>query len=152
MDMTPQQAEKKRRQGYLELMRASERHPLHGTTTGYGYGCRCERCKAANKEMRERRKAERGMAFAYNFPAHLDVPEAGDVAAMQMQVGKVLEEAREVDAAFWDHEGDDRVIEEALDTVCACETLLRAFPVERVKAARDAVVAKNAKRGYWGER
>lgn len=33
----------------LEMMRANPGDPRHGTWTGYSYGCRCDRCRAAAK-------------------------------------------------------------------------------------------------------
>jgi hypothetical protein len=39
--------------------------PRHGTLTGYtNYGCRCERCKAANTEQRQRDRARRNGQMA----------------------------------------------------------------------------------------
>ena len=34
----------------LERMRRDPADPLHGTVTGYSYGCRCERCREARHE------------------------------------------------------------------------------------------------------
>ena len=36
----------------LERMRADSSDPFHGTVTGYGYGCRCERCRDAKSLSR----------------------------------------------------------------------------------------------------
>ena len=36
------------RRDAAERMRGDPTHPAHGTLTGYVYGCRCERCRAAN--------------------------------------------------------------------------------------------------------
>ena len=33
-------------------MEADPSDPKHGTTTGYQYGCRCERCRAVGKDPR----------------------------------------------------------------------------------------------------
>ncbi len=38
----------------LAEMRADPGHPLHGTTTGYNYGCRCERCRKARRDYHRR--------------------------------------------------------------------------------------------------
>ncbi len=35
----------------LAELRADPAHPMHGTMTGYRYGCRCERCRAARHEQ-----------------------------------------------------------------------------------------------------
>ena len=32
----------------------------HGTTTGYKYGCRCNRCKSAQSEFAKQRRMEQG--------------------------------------------------------------------------------------------
>lgn len=87
------------------------------------------------------------MMFAYNFPAHRD---AGRLTSQQA-MAKVSEESHELMFAVLDGEGEDRQLEECLDTMHACETFLRRYPVEQVKAARDAVIAKNHTRGYYGE-
>ena len=34
----------------LERMRRDPSNPLHGTVTGYTYGCRCDRCREARHE------------------------------------------------------------------------------------------------------
>lgn len=47
---------RRRRQEYecrlrkLAELRADPEHPPHGTMKGYGYGCRCERCRRARHE------------------------------------------------------------------------------------------------------
>lgn len=62
------------------------------------------------------------------------------------QVFKVREEAGEVMAAI--PEGRDRVAEEAMDTIHACETLLRQLGVDYDIVA-GKVAAKNKRRGYY---
>lgn len=150
--------EKERRAGYLRDMRANERHPHHGTKTGYGYGCRCDRCKAAAREYELKRQAKKQheatipQGFCYAFPAHVDSVGAvrgnGFAAA---QARKISEEVAELADAIRLGEGDERVLEECLDTYHACETLMRAWDPKEVSAARDAVVAKNEARGYYEE-
>lgn len=105
------------------------------------------------------------MTWRYNFPARNDVPR--DDIQMARQTAKIVEEADETYA-------EGRVLEnlsvrsngsityecvltpvktammrECLDTIHACETLLRAFPPEMVAAERDQIVEKNRKRGYY---
>lgn len=87
------------------------------------------------------------MPFSYNFPAHKD---AGRLNT-KTQALKIRGEACELLGAVEHHEGTDRVLEECLDTYHACETLLRSYPVTRVKAARDAVILKNSARSYYRE-
>lgn len=41
---------------------------LHGTTTGYGYGCRCDECRAANTEAMRAANARRRAALAVTAP------------------------------------------------------------------------------------
>lgn len=146
-----QQQEKRRRIGYLEQMQASETHPWHGTTTGYGHGCRCERCYDAYKQARSARRG-RPPAWRYNFPAYRDLPCEADSASVEAQAQKVVEEALELAEAAHKGEGSERVMEEALDVVQAVETLLRAYGSKRVFESRNGVIDKNRARGYYGGR
>lgn len=43
----------------LAGMRADPRDRRHGTVTGYNYGCRCGRCRAAKHEWYEKAYRER---------------------------------------------------------------------------------------------
>ncbi len=49
------------RRGKRREMALDPDHELHGTTTGYSYGCRCERCKA---EWERRRGSVRRQALS----------------------------------------------------------------------------------------
>lgn len=53
----------------LAKMRDDPTDPLHGTETGYNYGCRCARCKAAKyakiKRYRFKRKVRETMQIGY---------------------------------------------------------------------------------------
>lgn len=53
--------EYRRRSRRLAALRADPAHPMHGTATGYFYGCRCERCRAARHEryVEQEREARR---------------------------------------------------------------------------------------------
>lgn len=62
------------------------------------------------------------------------------------QILKIREEAGEVMAAI--PEGRYRVAEEAMDTIHACETLLRQLGVDYDEMAAQ-VAAKNKRRGYY---
>lgn len=83
--------------------------------------------------------------LSYRFPTHKDAWKL----TLQQAMAKVSEESHELMFAVLDGEGDDRVVEEALDTIHACETLLRRYPAECVAAAMDAVVEKNRARSYY---
>lgn len=117
----------------------------HGTRYGYSCGCRCERCREAERE----RKRGQGKGWHYSFPAHKDACSGMTREEMLSQTCKVFEEATELVDALNRDEGDDRVLEECLDTVHACETLLRSWPAEKVREARDKVVKKNRARSYY---
>lgn len=143
------EAEKRRRAEYLELLRGNENHPQHGTTTGYGYGCRCERCRDAYRQAKIRRRGK-PPAWHYNFPAYRELPCEADSASVEAQAQKVVEEALELAEAAHKNEGSDRVMEEALDVMQAVETLLRTYGSKRVFDARNGVIGKNRERGYYG--
>lgn len=81
-------------------------------------------------------------AMMWQFPACR--PEG-----LERQALKVAEEAQELLGAIHGGEGDGRVMEEAWDTIHACETLLRAFDPMEAYRARQAVEAKNEARGYY---
>lgn len=144
--------ERERRMGYLRLLRKSEGHPLHGTTTGYGYGCRCDRCIEAERAYRAKLNANPYRAMQFNMPAYRSIPCEADAAAIEAQAQKVVEEALELAEAAHKAEGSSRVLEEAWDVVQACETLLRAYGAERAYTARNGVIDKNRSRGYYGGR
>ena len=42
----------------LSALGADPAHPMHGTATGYRYGCRCDRCRAARHEYYVERERE----------------------------------------------------------------------------------------------
>ena len=98
----------------------------------------------------EEADAERTRRFRYSFPAHRDVPDADDDSSLLQQVGKVLEESREVGACC-SESGIDRagLIEETLVCIHSCETLLRAFPLGEVERSHSDVIRKNAARRYY---
>ncbi len=150
--MTPQEAEKKRRIRYLEAMRANESHPLHGTSTGYNYGCRCEPCRQASREYRAMLAGKRYPTMQFNFPTYRDLPCEADSASVEAQAQKVVEEALELAEAAHKGEGSERVMEECWDVVQACETLLRAYGSKRRFKSRNGVIDKNRERGYYGPR
>lgn len=83
-----------------------------------------------------------GSYYCYNFPP---VKVKKDVNA---QIAKIGEEADEVSTAKTDSE----IIEETLDTVQACETLLRMFDETSVHKVKQQVIIKNNNRGYYGRK
>jgi len=70
-------------------------------------------------------------------------------ASFSSQIRKIGEEAIEIAKAYDEEEGDNRVIEETLDCIHACETLLRKFPISKVLSLRGQVYLKNKERGYY---
>mgnify|MGYP003322990692 CR=1 FL=1 len=78
--------------------------------------------------------------YDYQFPQIADKPKR-----ISGQILKVLEESDEIrKAATKQH-----ILEETLDTIQACETLLSYYPKWEVDEMHDLVVEKNAKRGYY---
>ena len=53
MPVVNKELEKKRYARYKEEMR-DPNHPKHGTVTGYSYGCRCDKCKKAERDRKKR--------------------------------------------------------------------------------------------------
>lgn len=68
------------------------------------------------------------------------------------QLLKINAEIGEAMEAFAYDEGAERVIEEVLDVLHACETFLRNQPIDLVNEIRNEVIEKNQKRGYYNER
>lgn len=103
-----------------------------------------------------------GCKFTFNFPK----VRADKSCGINVQVFKVLEEAREVEkevvgllvAKIRNQPRDyTRLIEETLDLIHACETMLHILidakitnerKIDRIKGE---VIAKNMKRGYYAD-
>lgn len=106
------------------------------------------------------------MTFSYNFPRHKDVPRSAKGYARQ--AGKMIEEATEAlqearrlermdycqkhgfsaSPSVWD-EAYANLRRETLDTMHACETLLRAFPIDEVYEDAKWVEEHNKTRRYY---
>lgn len=69
--------------------------------------------------------------------------------SMNVQAKKIIEEAKEVYQAIECGENNGRIIEETLDTIHACEGLLRHFQAEEIKAGVEFVYKKNKSRGDY---
>jgi hypothetical protein len=52
-----------------EEMKADPNHELHGTLSGYTYGCRCEECRATSLEYERARRVVRNMRSARSAAA-----------------------------------------------------------------------------------
>ena len=84
---------------------------------------------------------------AYRFPA---VANIKDIQAFE-QMDKVNEEVAEANDAYIT-ESNERFVEELLDVIHAIETEIRIVmpDPEKVEEARQRVIEKNARRGYYG--
>jgi hypothetical protein len=81
----------------------------------------------------------------YRFPANGKAKEA----TLEQQARKVCEEAGEVLFAVRRAEGVDHLLEETLDTIHACEGILRRYPMRRVLVAHARVLVKCMLRGDY---
>lgn len=91
------------------------------------------------------------MSSIYHFPEITNPSEKNPCRTPFEQGQKVIEEALECfDEA---KKGDrDAMLLECLDTIHACETMLRRnYTEEEVKGGIAKVFAKNWKRGYYGK-
>lgn len=95
--------------------------------------------------------------YHFNFPAIL-IPD--DEFHLLEQCYKIEEEAHEITDAFVDDTiplgmKHLAVIEEALDCIHACETLLNYYVMNDIQSlntvdyVHQAVIAKNTERGYY---
>ena len=105
-------------------------------------------------------------SFQFNFPAIKE-----EKMAAEDKQAKLHEELAEIDEALSDlktavldcatlptlyshddvAEAEDHLLEEVLDLYHATETVLRAFPADKVFAMRNKVIEKNEMRGYYGD-
>lgn len=89
--------------------------------------------------------------FRFNFPPTVWAGEVDE----GVQVEKVDEELTELALAVRYHKDDgDRkmdVLMEAMDVICAVETLLRGYSEADLDAAYAAVCGRNHLRGYFKE-
>lgn len=103
-----------------------------------------------------------GCKYAFNFPKLRQDKAFG----VQTQLFKILEEANEVEkevvgllvAKLRDQKLDyTRLIEETLDLIHACETMLYILidgnlaDERQVNRIKESVIAKNMKRGYYAD-
>lgn len=84
------------------------------------------------------------LGMAYSFPDNMRAASE----TVEGQALKVCEEAQETARAAV-CEGPARIIEEAWDTVHACEGLLRKFPLKDVANGRLMVEEKGRRRGDY---
>lgn len=86
-------------------------------------------------------------SYRYQFPETKFVPE--NTPSRMAQAFKILDEAEEVAVEVYNDGLAVREVEECLDVIVSCETLLRSYPPKIVQDAYDLVVSKNRNRGYW---
>lgn len=81
--------------------------------------------------------------MAYRFP---EIKSKKSVSDQVLKIGEELDEVYRVFA-----EGRDRTIEETVDVMQACETLLRKLGCgsEELEATIEKVIQKNEARGYY---
>ena len=98
------------------------------------------------------RKEDYGMivtGFKFNFPPTVWAGEVDE----NVQVEKIDEELTELALAVRHHEDDGNrkmdVLMEAMDVICAVETLLRGYSEADLDAAHAAVCGRNHLRGYF---
>lgn len=89
------------------------------------------------------------MSYRFQFPKTMFVPKTN--GARVSQGFKILEEAEETAAEVYKEGLAIREAEECMDTIVACETLLRSYPEKILQEAYGLVVSKNRNRGYWDE-
>lgn len=88
-----------------------------------------------------------GREFAFNFPA---TRFAEDGIEPRDQAAKVRDEARELwEETFSASYNLDGMAREAMDVICAAETLLRTLPEAIVDSAYLTVLARDDDRGYF---
>lgn len=81
----------------------------------------------------------------YRFPENKRATEN----ALYEQIEKCQEEVDELRCAYYFEEGDERIIEEAVDLMVAAEGALRKFKLRDVLIGMARVRIKNKQRGDW---
>lgn len=84
--------------------------------------------------------------YEYNFPP----TKWADSATDSQQCEKIWEEVGELQAAIDDGDYVSMLVE-AMDVICAVETLLRMHNWQSVEGAHAIVWGKNTERGYWAD-
>lgn len=83
--------------------------------------------------------------FHYNFPAYQGGSRTDGSCA-----NKIVEEAKEYAEELENGNAYDALVE-LLDTIHACETMLRRYDEDVVLRAKIDVLRKNMNRGYYSE-
>lgn len=85
------------------------------------------------------------MTRFYRFPPNRRAADS----TLYQQIAYMSGEVDEIMQAYWENEGDDRIIEETLDAIQTGEGILRKFPFWRVLQGLAHVKKKCRQRGDY---